>query len=96
MSRGLILSVLSLQAAWGLGAHGHQVVNIFHLVEVLASVKQLRKCASDTVTWVLQRGAIAGDLGEGSVPGRPPRVLLSYSQILVFTWTIVLALNSPP
>ena len=30
-------------------AHGHQVVNFFHLVMVLASVKQLRKCASGTV-----------------------------------------------
>ena len=28
----------------GLGSHCHQVVNFFHLVGVLASVKQLWKC----------------------------------------------------
>ena len=33
----------------GVSALVHQVVNVFHLVLVLASVKQLRKCASDTV-----------------------------------------------
>ena len=42
------------------------------LVVILASVKQLRKCASDTITQILQRGAKAEDMGEGSVPGRPP------------------------
>ena len=34
-------------------------------MRVLASVKQLRKCVSDTV-WVLQRGAKAEVMGEGS------------------------------
>ena len=67
----------------GLGACDHQVVNFFHLVVVLASVKQLRKCPSDTIIWVLQRGAPAEGVGEGSVPGRPPRVLLHYSFCLV-------------
>ena len=62
----------------GLGAHDHQVVNFFQLVVVLASVKQLRKCASDSIISVLQRGATAEDMGEGSVPGRPHRFLLSY------------------
>ena len=33
MSQGVTLSVLRLQEAWGLCAHGHQVVNIFHLVQ---------------------------------------------------------------
>ena len=48
--------------------HRHRVVvNIFHLVVVLASVKQLRKCASDTLTQVFQKqkGAAAENLGEG-------------------------------
>ena len=42
-----------------------KVVNFFHLVVVLTSVKQLRKCASDTIIEVLQRGAKAEDMGEG-------------------------------
>jgi hypothetical protein len=41
------------------------MVNVFHLVGVLASVKQLGKCASDTVIWVLQRGAKAEAMGKG-------------------------------
>ena len=36
-----------------------------HLVWILASVKQLRKCASDTVIQVLQRGAKAEAMGSG-------------------------------
>ena len=32
MAQELTLLVLRLQEAWGLRAHGHQVVNIFHLV----------------------------------------------------------------
>ena len=78
MSQGFTLSILRLQEVWGLHAHGHKVVNFFHLVVVLASVKQLGKHASDTVIQVLQRGAAAEDMGEGSVPGRPHRVPLSY------------------
>ena len=49
------------------------------LMGVLASVTQLRKCASDTVIWILQRGAKAEDMGEGSVPGRSHGVLLGYN-----------------
>ena len=64
-SQGLTLSVLRLQEAGGLCAQGHQVLNIFHLVGVFTSVKQLRKGASDTVIWVLQSGATAEDMGEG-------------------------------
>ena len=42
MSQGLTLSILRLPLVWGLRTHhGHQVVNFFHLVVVLASVKQL-------------------------------------------------------
>lgn len=44
-------------------AQGHRVVNVFHVVEVLASIKQLRVRASDTVIWVPQRGATAEDTG---------------------------------
>ena len=45
---------------------------------VLASIKQLWKCASDTTIYTLQRGAKAEDIGEGSVPESPHRVLLGY------------------
>ena len=45
---------------------------------VLASIIQLRKWASRAIILVLQRGAKAEDMGEGSVPGRPHRVLLCY------------------
>lgn len=38
----LTLSVLRLQSVWGLHAHGHRVVNFFHLVGILESVRQLR------------------------------------------------------
>ena len=38
----------------------------------LASIKQLRKCASDTVIQVRQRGAKAEDMGEGVCPGKAP------------------------
>ena len=53
VSQGLTLSVLRLQVTWGLHAHSHQVVTVFHLVEVFLSVKWLRNCASDTVIQVL-------------------------------------------
>ena len=46
------------------------------------SAKQLRKCASNTIIWVLNRGAKAGDIGGSLVLGRPHRVLLSYENIL--------------
>ena len=78
MSQGLMLSILRCQHA-----HDHQVVNFFHLVVVFASVKQLRKCPSDTIIWVLQRGATAEDMWEG----RPPRVLLGYMPYLLHLLT---------
>ena len=56
--------------------------SLFPLVVVLASVKQLRKRASDTVIQVLQRGAPAEDVVGGSVLGRPRRVLLGYTPCL--------------
>ena len=52
------------------------IKRVFYLVGVLASVKQLRKRALDTAIWVLQKGAKAEDMGEGSVPGR---ILLGYT-----------------
>ena len=78
VSQRLTSSVLRSQQVWELHAHDHQVVTFFPLVGVLVSVKQLRKCTSDIVISVLQRGAKAEDMQEGSVPGRPHRVLFSY------------------
>ena len=49
---------------------------------VLASVKQLRKRSLDTIIQVLQTGATAVGVGEGSVLGRPHRVLLGYTWCL--------------
>ena len=46
------------------------LVNFFHLVLVLASEK-LRKYASDTITWQLQRGAKTEGMG-GICPGKAP------------------------
>ena len=58
---------------------------IKYLVSILwgfsMSVKQLRKCAPDIVTQVLQRGTKAEDMRHGgSVPGSFHRVLLGYIQ----------------
>ena len=50
VSQGLILSVLRLHQACGLCAQGQQEASILHLVGVLASVKQLRKCSSDVLS----------------------------------------------
>ena len=72
MSQGLTLFIPRFQSVWGLCTHWHQVVNFFHLVVVLAFVEKHRKCASDTVIYILRRKAKAEDLGEQSVPGRPP------------------------
>ena len=46
------------------------------------SVKQFGKSASDTIIQVLQRGVTTADMKEGSVLGRPQRVLLGYSRCL--------------
>ena len=35
-----------------------------------------QECVPDTIIWVPQGGAKAEDMGEGSIPGRPHRVLL--------------------
>ena len=53
------------QAPVGLGTmcSWSSKVNLFCLAEVLASVKQLRKCAANTVVSVLQRGTEAEDRG---------------------------------
>ena len=62
------------QAPVGLGlcAHDRQVLNFFHLVDVLASVKQLRKCAPDTVIQALKRETKAEDMGRGVCPRKAP------------------------
>ena len=59
-----------------LHAQDHPVVNFLHLVVVLASVKQLRKCASDIVIRYFREELQQRTWGEGSVQGRPYRVLL--------------------
>ena len=69
---GLTLSILRRQQVWRLRALDHQVANFFHLVVVLASVKQLRKYASDTVIWILQRGNYSRRCRGGVCPGKAP------------------------
>ena len=49
-------------------ACGHQVLNIFLLLETgrfFTPAKQLGKCASNTIRSILQRGAGAQEMGEG-------------------------------
>ena len=79
VSQGLTLSVLRLHQACGLCAQGQQEASIFHLVGVLASVKQLRKCSSDVLSRHF-REELKQTVGEGSVQGRPHRFLLGYRQ----------------
>ena len=47
--RAVSLSILGLRYVWGLCAHGPQVVISWHLVGILVSAAQLRKCAPGTV-----------------------------------------------
>ena len=51
-----------------------RMVNIFHLVAVLASAKQLRKYASGTAIWVLQRGARAEGRGRNLLGTEGPGI----------------------
>ena len=37
-----ILSILRFPLVWRLYAHGHNVVNFFHLIGILVSIKQLK------------------------------------------------------
>lgn len=67
MSQGLTFSVLTCHRALG-----HQVVHFFPLVGVLSSVKQLRKCASDTVIYELEIGTKAEGHGGGVCPRKAP------------------------
>ena len=60
---GLTLPFLRHQVVRGLCAHGHQIVNFFNLVSVLASV--LRKCASRKSKWLLCKSLQAINVGEG-------------------------------
>ena len=47
----------------------------------LASIKQLRKCASATIIWVLHKGATTEVMREEPAQGRPQRVLLGYRKM---------------
>ena len=42
VSQELTLLILRLQLVWRLCVHGYHVVNFFHLVGILVSVKQLK------------------------------------------------------
>ena len=53
-------------------------MNVFHLVMVLASEKQLRRCVLNTAIQGLQTRAKEEDMWEGSVLVGPQRVLLGY------------------
>ena len=56
----------------GLGSHNHQVVNFFHLVGVLASVKQLGNvCIRHHYLGASETSSSRGYGGGGPVPGRP-------------------------
>lgn len=84
-----MLSVLKHQEAWELCAHGHQVVNIFHLVVVVVvDVPDVRICKAIQEMCIryfyLQRGGKAEDVGEVSVLGRPHRVLLHYRKCMYY------------
>ena len=83
MSQGLTLSILRLQEAWGLRAHGHQVVSVFHLVGIEDGAVHI--CKTTQEMCILQRGAKAEDMGGGPAPGKPHRVLLDYN-IRVHSW----------
>ena len=65
----------------GVSALVHQVVNVFHLVLVLASVKQLRKCASDTIICVLREELKQRIWERGLSWEGPDQVLLSYNPL---------------
>ena len=45
----------------------------------MTSVKDLRKCASNTIIYVLKREAKAENMGKGSGPRRPHKVMLDIS-----------------
>ena len=62
------VNIINLQAPGScvLCAYGHQVVNVFLLVGVFHICKATQEIVSNTIIWVLQRGAKAEDMGEGS------------------------------
>lgn len=60
---------------------------------VLASVKQVRKPASDTIIWILLRRTKAESLAEGSVLGRPITQLLH--RVAIFLVICDIYLSSP-
>ena len=71
MSQGLTGSALRLQEAWGLCANGRHVVNIFYLEEGFHICEPTQEMGMGYFT-----DPKAEIMGEGSIPGGPPRVLL--------------------
>lgn len=70
----MAVNIINPSVPEGLGAmcslSSSILVNFFHLVLVLAS-EEVRKYASDTITWQLQRGAKTEGMG-GICPGKAP------------------------
>ena len=81
MSQGLTLSILRLQVAWGLHAHSHQVVTVFHLVEVFMSVKWLRNCVHQILLSKYFREELKQRMGA-------ERRSLSQEGLIGFCWEI--------
>ena len=63
-------------------SHGHQVVNFFHFVGVLASVKRTQEMCTRYHSLGTSERSHSRGCGAGSVPGRPRRVLLGYTTFL--------------
>ena len=69
----------------GLSAHGHQWLNLPFGGGFFTSAKWLRKCASNTVILVLQRGAKTAEVGEilsppDTLPAESPMGSFSFSK----------------
>jgi len=76
------LSILRLQEDWGLCGHGHQVVQVFHLVEGdICICKTAQEMSIRCFSMLLQREAATEDLGEEPAPGEHPSLLLGYKTI---------------
>ena len=68
---------------WGLRSHGHEALNIFHLVRVSASLKQFRKPCIQYFYLGTSGGARAGSMGSGVFGGPPkgPALLQRYKKM---------------
>ena len=88
----LTLSILRCQKVRGLRAHDHQVVNFFHVV-----VFQHLKNSGNSHQILLSeyfREELQQRMGEGSVLGRPHRVLLGFISLEGFTCILMMLLFS--